>query len=248
MGRVGTPLDGATYVLLMLSTFGGLGLPVLMELYDLLCGRRKLSTHARTVLLFSAGIYLAGFVLLFVIQAAAQSDVPWSGWRQMLATSSVESINARTAGMHFEMVSILPRAGQWVLMILMVIGASPGGTGGGLKCTTVVQLVRGAGNVLRGRPVERAFGIALVWAATYLAIVVGFLLALMSVDQELPADRQLFVIISAASNVGLSHDSLSTVGPPLYLVAGLMLVARIVPLAILWWMAQTTDDAQLAIG
>lgn len=247
-GHVGSVADPRSYALVLLSLFGGLGLPVLMELYDLLITGRRISTHARTVLRFSAGIYLAGFLLLLVLQRAALTQPRWSTWQQILATSSVESINSRTAGMHFELIGGLPRAAQWGMILLMIVGANPAGAGGGLKSTTIVQLFRGLRDALRGRPVGRAFGIALTWVTIYGAIVCGFLLVMLYLDQELPPDRQLFVIVSAASNVGLAHDTLSTVGSPLYLLTALMLVARLAPLVILWWMSETVHDADLAVG
>ncbi len=229
IGHVGSVADPRSYVLVLLALFGGLGLPVLMELYDLLFTGRRISSHSRTVLCSSAGIYLAGFLLLLILQRAALTEARWSMWQQILATSSVESINSRTAGMHFELIGGLPRAAQWVLILLMIAGANPASTGGGLKGTTIVQLFRGLHDALRGRPVGRAVGIALTWVILYATIVCAFLLVLMCLDQELPPDRQLFLIVSAASNVGLAHDTLSTVGPPLYLLSVLMVVARLAP-------------------
>ncbi len=247
-GHVGTTADPRTHFLLMLSVAGGLGLPVLMELFDRIFAKRSLCFHTRAVLMISAIIYLVGFLLLLLTQGAAMGKSSWPAWQQTLASSSVESLNTRTAGMHFEMIGNLPRAAQWVLVGLMVIGASPGGTAGGLKGTTIARLFCGGRDILVGKPVDRSFGIALAWTALYAVIVGTFLLGLATLDQELPSDRQLFVIVSAASNVGLSHDTLTMVGSPLYLLSALMLIGRLAPLAILWWMAETSDGAEMAIG
>ncbi len=152
-GHVGSVADPRSYLLVLLALSGGLGLPVLMELYDLLLTGRRISTHARSVLIFSAGIYLFGFLLLLATQRAALVRPNWFKWQQVLATSSIEAINSRTAGMHFELIGGLPQAAQWALILLMIVGANPAGTGGGLNSTTVVQLFRGLRDVLRGRPV-----------------------------------------------------------------------------------------------
>jgi Trk-type K+ transport system membrane component len=247
-GPVGTVLDPSTYLLAALAVLGGLGLPVLMELYDAMWGLRKLSRHTRTVVKFSAGIYLAGFALLFLFQCPMERGVGWAPWRQAIASSSIEAINTRTTGLHVEMIGALPRAVQWILILLMAIGASPGGAGGGVKSTTLVQIWRGTRNALAGRQVEREFGIAVIWLVVYGTIVLAALLTLLMINSEIAADQILFIVVSAASNVGLSHNPIAVVGVSLHLLSAVMFVGRVGPLAILWWMAETTDGAELAVG
>jgi Trk-type K+ transport system membrane component len=64
----------------------------------------------------------------------------------------------------------------------------------------------------------------------------------------MPADGGVFLIISALSNVGMSHDPVSVVGKGSYLLSGIMLIGRLAPLAVLWWMARTTRDAEVLVG
>ena len=121
------PLSGGRawqthFILLPLSLFGGFGLTVLMELYDWLVRRRPLSQHARTVLALSAGIYIAGFVLLLASRESFWTNlfagVGQLGWyhrqseaiRGAIASSSALAINARTAGFPYEFAGTLPRA------------------------------------------------------------------------------------------------------------------------------------------
>ena len=65
---------------------------------------------------------------------------------------------------------------------------------------------------------------------------------------DLPADHVLFLAISALSNVGLSHNlvQLSPAGP--FILSAAMLAGRMTPLLILWWMADTTPEADVAVG
>jgi Trk-type K+ transport system membrane component len=74
------------------------------------------------------------------------------------------------------------------------------------------------------------------------------LILMISSEPLVPADRILFLVISAASNVGLSHDPIAITGPGLYILSATMLLGRLMPLCVLWWMAQTTHDAELAFG
>ena len=130
----------------------------------------------------------------------------------------------------------------------MLVGASPGGTGGGLKSTTLAELFRGVRRTLRGESPGRPFGIAMVWVGTYLGLVLVSVLALASTEKQLPGDRVLFLTVSALSNVGLSHDPVALTIPGAYFLSAMMLAGRMTPLLILWWMADTAQGAEVAVG
>lgn len=243
-------------VLLPLSVVGGLGLPVLMELYDAFSRRRPLSAHSRTVLAMTAGLYLAFFALFLLLQGfdalvqwvdgaplPAVGEVP-----EMAGLSSAAALNSRTLGFPFQFVQDFPRVIIWSMALAMIVGGSPAGTAGGIKSTTLWELCRGVMRALRGQPVGRVFGVAAVWTGLYLLMVFGvFLLLLVSVPQ-LAADRLLFEGISAVSNVGLSYEVVAVVTPGLDVLGGAMLLGKLAPLGVLWWMALTTPDAEIAIG
>jgi trk system potassium uptake protein TrkH len=248
VGPISGVRDGATFVLLVLAVLGGLGLPVLMELYDALWGLRTLSAHTRRVVRCTAAMYLLAFLGLLLFQWAAAESITWSNWQQMIATSSIEAINTRSAGMHFEQIGVLPRAAQWLLILLMAVGSGSAGTGGGIKSNTFVELWHGVRNALRGLPTSRVFGISCVWITLYLLLALAGLFAMLAVNDEIPADQMLFLVISAVSNVGLSHNPIAVTGMSLYIFSALMLLGRLAPLCILWWMAETTTNADFAVG
>ena len=253
VGRLSAPASvRAQAVLLPLAFVGGLGLPVLMELFDRITGgARRLSTHAWAVLTSSAVLYLGAtlaFALLLAPRGLAGAQASNDAWREAVASASAAAVNARGTGLPFEFASSYPRAMQWLLIVLMAVGANPAGTGGGIKATTVAQLVGGTRAALRGGPVPRAAGVAAVWAAVYGGVVFAGLLLLLWRAADMAADRLLFLTVSAASNVGLAHDPVSIVGPGLYTLCAVMLAGRVAPVFILWWMARTTDDADVAVG
>lgn len=251
--------DASTHlVLLPLSFAGGLGLPVLMEVCDRLFGGRPLSAYSRRVLFLAAGFYVGGALLLLLVRESVWQTLIGTitgatapgalSLRQALVSSAAESVNARTLGQPLEYAGWLPRTAQWVLLALMAVGAAPASTGGGIKTTTVYQLVRGVRDVLAGRAVPRAFGIAAVWVGMYGLIVAAGLIALLIQVPQMPADQLLFLSVSATSNVGLSHDALSLVTWPLGTLSVLMILGRAVPFVILWWMAETTDGADMLVA
>jgi Trk-type K+ transport system membrane component len=251
-GRLPGVLDWEVHVILLPLAFAGaLGVPVLMEAFDRLTGSgRALSAHTRTVLVLAAGFYLLGFALLAVSHAAVRSpNAGGGGMSHSVALASAFAVNSRTTGLPLELAGAFARPAQWVLVALMVVGGSPGGTAGGIKTTAVYQMVTGFRDALRGRrQVSRAFGIAGCWVGAYLAVVaVGFLLLLIT-EPDTP-DRLLFLAVSAASNVGLSHDPVSSTGNGLFTLSALMLAGRVLPLLVLWWMASAPGERDaVAVG
>ena len=134
------------------------------------------------------------------------------------------------------------------IMLLMMVGASPAGTGGGLKTTTLYELCTLPIRLLRREPLSRTTGIALTWFGIYMIALLFFQILLLWAEPEMPGDRLLFVTISALSNVGLSHDTVTMTRSSLVLLSAAMFFGRITPLLILWWMSDTTHDADLVVA
>ncbi len=243
--------DARTLWLLMpLAVLGSLGLPALLDGAARLRGRgRHLSAHTRVVVCTSATVYLATAAVLFLLLAAegtspdGGSIVPWAA-----VTASREAVNARSAGFPFEFVSYLPAASSIVLMVAMVIGGAPGGTAGGLKVTTVAAVAGGVWDSLRGRPIRRTFGLAVAWLVAYVGIMLTATVALLMADPELRGDRLLYLAASALGNVGLSHDPVSPSTAGMYVLSLTMLAGRVLPVLVLWTIADRMGEVTEAIG
>jgi trk/ktr system potassium uptake protein len=237
-------------IVLPLVTLGGLGITVLMELYDLVVHGQRISTHARVVLAWACGVYLVAVVVLTAFQwIGNEAEVNGERFGEWVASSSIAAINSRTSGIPFQYAHEYRRPMQWAVVVLMMIGGASGGTAGGVKTTTIATMTGGTRRLLRGESgVLRPLGIALTWVGIYLAIAFGGLIMLLFVQPQLAADRALFLTISALSNVGLSHDTLPEMQRGAYVLAALMLAGRMVPLLILWWMADSTEGAEVAVG
>jgi trk system potassium uptake protein TrkH len=238
-------------VILPASIIGGLGLTVLMELFDAFRGARRLSGHARTVLTATAVIYLVGMLTLLAVQFPDRPTTTTAAIQQsrtLLPSAAATALNTRTLGWPIESPAAWPRTVIWIVLILMPIGASPAGTGGGLKTTTLVALARGARAALGGRPVARVLGIAMVWCGAYLVVVLITGLRLLTTEPQLPADQILFIATSAVGNVGISNAPISITGNGLYALSIGMMLGRILPLVILWWTALGARDTDLAVG
>jgi trk system potassium uptake protein TrkH len=239
-----------THVIVVpLMFFGSLGITVLIELYDLLVHAKRISKHAVIAVGFTLGLYVIGTIVFTLLQTlAVDFNMTGSRFAAAVASSSVAAINSRTAGIHFEDAYLYPRAMQWILIVFMVIGASPASTGGGIKTTTVYALFRGTRDLLAGRNPGRAFGIAMSWVGLYAAMLLAGLILLLMAEPQMNADRVAFLAASALGNVGLSHDVLSNSPKGSYVLCALMLAGRMVPPLILWWMAETVEGSEVAVG
>jgi len=235
-------------IVLPLTILGGLGLPVLMELWCTIVFRAKLSVHSKSVIVVSAWIYVIGLMTILVLNQAGHGGFTWEGLKSQLPTASALTIESRTGGMAIAGISDLTQPARWFLIVLMMIGANSAGTGGGLKPTTFIELFRGTQKLLRGQIPGRSFAIAIVWLAVYLGLALAAVLLLAYVSGIEPADNTLFDAISALSNVGFTASPVMDQKGLFFAYSAIILVGRMAPLMVLWWMADTTSDAELAVG
>jgi trk system potassium uptake protein TrkH len=235
--------DGKTHIaLLPLAFLGGLSIPVVMELADALFQWRPISKHAITVLALCGVLYLFGLLAMFPFSAEVNDST------SRLALASTLSLDGRSAGFPFVAIGSFSRVSQWLLIVLMLIGAAPGGTAGGMKVTSLFHAWRGTRNALSRQAAMRITGIAATWIAAYLGIVFVTLLGLLATVPDMPADRLVFLAASAVGNVGLSHDPVALSGGGVWVLCVGMLIGRIAPLAVLGWAALSTDDVDVAVG
>jgi trk system potassium uptake protein TrkH len=226
---------------------GGLGFVVLSEIGRARRGGR-LTLHTRLVLGLSALLIAAGTLLILGIEARNARTLGPLPWWEALLAAYFQSVSARTAGFNTMDIGAMAPASLFIVILLMFIGASPGGTGGGVKTTTFAiamaalwAMVRGGTEptILRRRlapmVVTRAFFIALIAFLAVNAIVLALLLT--EGRDLLPT---LFETTSAFGTVGLSTGQkgsvLSLVGhfstAGKVLIAAMMFMGRVGPLTL----------------
>lgn len=221
-------------ILLPLATLGALGLPVIIELFELFVRNKSLSDYARRIIRLSVWAWMLGFGLLLLCGLSLP-------WRQNLAASWAFAVNARSLGMEIALPSSLPATSWWAILLLMLIGGAPASTAGGLRLTTLWLLGSSAGKLSAGKSVGRSLGIALFYTGLLLACAFALFLGLLATQPQLPADRLALIAVGALTNTGLSHNPLSLTGLPLYLLALGMLAGHLLPLIVAWWMKNSGD-------
>jgi trk system potassium uptake protein TrkH len=210
-------------VIVVLIVMGGLGFIVIYEVVNRLRGlEKKLSLHAKVVLLTTAVLTVGGALLFYLFESGnVLRDAGGSG---RFLPSLFQSVTSRTCGFNTVDIAALTNATILVLMILMFIGASPGSTGGGIKTSSFALLILMIFNRIRGRdgvtifsrtvPAEilgRTITIVIAAAISVLVIASVLLLAAGPPGVHAQASRHLFVeyvfeTLSAFGTVGLSMD------------------------------------------
>ncbi len=238
VGFVGSLRVNLTITLLII--FGGIGYPVILEGWQWLRGKRRasrLSLHFRLVTVTTLGMLLLGWLLLLGaerINPATLGQLPADD--QALA-AWMQSVTTRTAGFNSIDQTQMSLFAQMVSIALMFVGASPGGTGGGVKTTALAILLGCTLTVLRGRDSVVAFrrqipqrivlkATAVVVGSAFVVITGTLVMAVC--DRQLEFIQLLFEAVSAFATVGLDLGVTAdaNAGVQLVLIA-LMYIGRV---------------------
>lgn len=241
-------------VITTLIILGGLGFLVLSELTEWIRGGRKfrsfarISTHARLVLGVSGILVVLGTLAIFFLERANPRTLGSLGTFDGLMAAYFQSVSARTAGFNtLDLGAMLP-VSLFVMMVLMFIGASPGGTGGGVKTTTFGVTVAALWATVRGHrePVllKRRLAAEVIARAFFISLIAFLALngiaALLLVSEGRDLLPTLFETTSAFGTVGLSTGQAGSVlsltghftDTGKLLVALMMFMGRVGPLTL----------------
>jgi len=224
-----------------LIVLGGLGFAVLGAIWQKTRkrGLGHMAVQSRIVLVASLVLVVAGTIAFLLGEwNRSLAELPLA---EKLVNALFQSVTLRTAGFNtVDMQLLQPVTVLWA-MAFMFIGASPGGTGGGIKTTTAVVLFAAIPAFLRrrhqvvvgGRSISApvVHQSASIAVASVVAVLVGA--GLLMATQSASFESLLFEAVSAFATVGLSLG----VTPQLdhfgkVVIVLLMLVGRVGPLAI----------------
>lgn len=127
-------------------------------------------------------------------------------------SSLFQSVTTRTAGFNTTDLTRISETGLGIMILLMLVGGSPGSTAGGMKTTTLAVMVSTAASVFLRREHTHFFGRRIMddtvrEAATILTMYIVLFLGggfIMSRVEGLPLLTCLFETASAVGTVGLT--------------------------------------------
>jgi trk system potassium uptake protein TrkH len=236
-----SPLVNVTIALVTIA--GGIGFFVLADLSEYIRRlarrpRHRLSVHTKLALGFSA-ILMAGGTAAVLLTERWPAGL--SLWQRFLAASFQAISASSTTGFNTIDIGKMAQASLFTLIVLMFIGSSPGGTGGGIKTTTLGVVLASALALLRGGQDTVIFKRRVALDTVYRAMTIGmawtFLVAgatlLLTVTEKASFLQIVFEVTSAIGTVGLSMGitaGLTTLGK--VVISIMMLLGRLGPLAV----------------
>jgi len=248
MRYVGDPVVSLTLAVSFI--LGGIGYLVISEFLE---WRRegivpRLSVHTRLVLRVTGGLLAVSFVLFLFLEWTNAATLGPLGVPVRLLAGFFQAATPRTAGFNTVDIGSLRQVTLVILILLMFVGASPGGTGGGIKTTTFGALLAAIWRTLRGdsevnlmgrRLPQKVLNDAFILSTLSLNFVVLVTVILM-VTEGHPFIQTLFEVTSAFGTVGLSTG---VPGMPISLagvfsdfgklaISGTMLAGRVGPVTL----------------
>lgn len=227
-------------VITSLIIFGGIGYQVIIETYLWLRDRLRkqpkrinFSLNFKVVTSTTVVLLIVGTIAIFLTELNNPATLGSLSIGDKVLAAWFQSVTPRTAGFNSLDYSKMTTAALFITIGLMFIGASPGGTGGGMKTTTLRVLTSCTRSILQGKEevhlyereiatnlILKAVGVVVGSAAT---VMISTMLITLT-DPEVEFIRILFEVISAFATVGLSTG----------ITAGLSAAAKLVLVATMY--------------
>jgi len=196
-----------------LVILGGIGFYVLSDAYRFARGKKQqLSYQTKVVCIVTLLLLVVGTIFFFVNEYYNPATLKKYDLGNKLLISFFNSVTPRTAGFSTVQVASFSTLTLLGIIALMFIGASPGGTGGGVKTTTIAIFWAYLKKCIQGRKninlISRRITDALLdraIAITFLGIIfIGAISFIITYTDKLGFLEVVFETTSAFGTAGLS--------------------------------------------
>ncbi len=201
---VGNPVINITVMLLII--IGGIGFLTWEDIYNNKHHFKHYRMQSKVILTTTAFLIIVPALFFFFVDFA---DMPI---KERIFSALFQSVTPRTAGFNTADITFMTGAGQAIVIVLMLIGGSPGSTAGGMKTTTFAVLIANVLASFRRKENPQCFGRRIESktvknAATILMMYVTLFFSgaiIISIAEGLPVGTCLFETASAVGTVGLT--------------------------------------------
>lgn len=240
-------------VVMGLIIFGGLGFYVLLDIYE---HRHfnKFTLHSKIVITITLLLIAIGTLLIFLFEYNNPKTLEPLDFPTKILAALFQAVTPRTAGFNTLSLSDMTIASKFLTIILMFIGASPAGTGGGIKTTTFAVILYTVLSVIQGEEetvlYKRTISRNIVYKAVAISFISVFIIfsvtMVLSITETSDFLTVLYETTSAFGTVGLSlglTPELSTVGRIIIIFT--MYTGRVGPLTLALALAQRQKNLNL---
>ena len=232
------------FVLSVVATLiasGGLGFLVWQDLAAFR-RTRHLRLHTRIVLIATASLIVGGTIGIALLEWNNPATLGPMTVGDKIWNAMFQSVSARTAGFNSIDLASMSNVIKLFISLLMFIGAAPGGTGGGIKITTITVLIVAIVSVIRGRqeatisghriPQKTVYKTLAIFMLSMLVVIVSALTIFFNSGPEINEMDSVFEAVSAFATVGLSVGVTAIMNPIAQIITMCtMLVGRVGPVS-----------------
>lgn len=209
---VTNPVINLTIMILIIT--GGLGFVTWADIQKNKLHFRKYTMQSKVILTVTSILLILPAVYFFFCEFTGLS------LGERVLSSMFQAVTPRTAGFNTVDLTLISETGLFLMIVLMLIGGSPGSTAGGMKTTTIAVLFSSALSVFRKQDSAHFFGrrvpdSTVKNAATIFLMYVTLFLGggmIISYIEEVPLVSAHFETSSAIGTVGLSLGFTPTLG------------------------------------
>ena len=193
-------------VIMLLIIIGGIGFLTWDDIYTNKLNFKRYRMQSKIILMTTICLILLPAVFF------STCDLKNLPMGKRLLAAVFQSVTTRTAGFNTINISEMSEASKAVMILLMLIGGSPGSTAGGMKTTTFTVLILNAIATFRSQENAGAFGRRLEYHVIKNAATIAMLYFTLffcggiaiSVYEGLPLLDCLYEAASAVGTVGLT--------------------------------------------
>ncbi len=195
-----------TLVICLLILIGGIGFLTWKDIAVKKTHFKEYSMQTKVILVTTAILIVIPAVFFFF------SDFANEPLKDRICMSVFQAVTPRTAGFNTADLNKMSDAGRSVMMLLMLIGGSPGSTAGGMKTTTIAVLSANAMAVFRKKQNANYYGrriddgtVKNASAILFMYVFLSMLSAIIiSITDGIPMQTGMFETFSAIGTVGLT--------------------------------------------
>ncbi|MCR5629970.1 potassium transporter TrkG [Eubacterium sp.] len=214
-------------IIMLLIVFGGIGFLVWSDVVNYKFRFRKYSLQSKVVIVTSLVLIILPAFYFYLYEYSDLAS------KERIISSMFQSVTARTAGFNSQDLAQMDSSGTVIMIILMIIGGSPGSTAGGMKTTTFAVLFLSAIAVFRRRNDVQCFKRRISDEAVRDAGAILFIYLLLFLVSAIAISRiESMPLLTCLFETG---SAIGTVGVTLGITTKLSLVSRIIIMLLMFF-------------
>ncbi|SKA68472.1 TrkH family potassium uptake protein [Eubacterium uniforme] len=214
-------------IIMLLIVFGGIGFLVWSDVVNYKFRFRKYSLQSKVVIVTSLVLIILPAIYFYLYEYSDLAS------KERIISSMFQSVTARTAGFNSQDLAQMDSSGTVIMIILMIIGGSPGSTAGGMKTTTFAVLFLSAIAVFRRKNDVQCFKRRISDEAVRDAGAILFIYLLLFLVSAIAISRiESMPLLTCLFETG---SAIGTVGVTLGITTKLSLVSRIIIMLLMFF-------------